>query len=299
MSADPFAALKPQAAINLRADAYGETALRLSRLAALTTRHRRDVAYGPDPAQVLDIYMPDDDIRRDLPVLVAIHGGGWTHGYKEWMGLNAPPIVAAPALFVSLSHRLAHAHPHPAAFEDCLSALGWIRRHIADFGGSPDRLFLAGHSAGGHLAALVALRRDCRAAAGLPDDAIKACFPFSGQYDLAPPGPDGLPTLLPSARSLIAEPADADAASPIRFAAGNGVPFFVTWAENDNPATRAQGPRFVEALAGQPGRVDGYEFPLFDHFWIHVDQQRPANPWTRTVVAWMTGDPATAPVFRP
>ena len=86
----PFANLKPQSPINIRADAYGQTALNLSRLAAMTTRCKLDIAYGSGPAQRLDVYMPADKSAKGLPVFMNIHGGGWTHGYKEWMGLNAP-----------------------------------------------------------------------------------------------------------------------------------------------------------------------------------------------------------------
>src|SRR5918995_3713692 len=77
----PFADLKPQSPINIRADAYGQTALNLSRLAAMTTRCKLDIAYGSGAAQRLDIYMPADKFAKGLPVFINIHGGGWTHGY--------------------------------------------------------------------------------------------------------------------------------------------------------------------------------------------------------------------------
>ena len=59
---------------------------------------------------------------------------------------------------------------------DCVAALRWIAEHIAEYGGSPHRLFVGGHSAGGQIAALMALRKDWLAQGGLPMDAIKGCF---------------------------------------------------------------------------------------------------------------------------
>ena len=295
-----FDDLKPQPPINIRADAYAETALRLSRLAAMTTRTVMDVAYGPDPLQTLDIYLPDDPSLRGLPVYVNIHGGGWTHGYKEWMGLNAPPIVAFPAVYVSLSYRLAPEHTFPDPLDDCLAGLAWVKNHIAGHGGDPDRVFVGGHSAGGHLAALLTLRTDLHARHGLPPGFVKACFPYSGVYDLTMPGQDGSRIRVPSTRTLVPEdrPAEVAPASPLLHVAGTRTPFLVTWSENDNAYCKAQGPIFLEALRAAGTRAEGWMYPLFDHFWIHIDQQRAASTWTRTLQAWMTGDPATAPVFR-
>ena len=89
----PLADLKPQSPINIRADAYGQTALNLSRLAAMTTRCKLDIAYGSGAAQRLDVYMPADKSAKGLPVFIKFR---WrrTHGYKEWMGLNAPANAA-------------------------------------------------------------------------------------------------------------------------------------------------------------------------------------------------------------
>jgi len=159
-----FDTLAPQPPINPNADVYAAEALRLSRAAADATRCELDLAFGSDPAQALDLYLPADAAARDLPVLMLMHGGGWTHGYKEWMGLNAPPLVTLPAIVASVSYRLKPAHPYPAALDDCIAALAWLHANVARFGGSPRRIFVGGHSAGGQLASLVALCRDLRAA---------------------------------------------------------------------------------------------------------------------------------------
>ena len=257
-----------------------------------------ELAYGDDPYQQIAI-VPSEHPNGD--VLIALHGGGWTHGYKEWMGLNAPAIVAFPAVYVSLSYRLAPAVRYPEPLHDCLAGLRWIYANIGSHGGDPNRVFLGGHSAGAHLSALATLRLDLHERFDLPPDFIKACLPYSGVYDLTMEGPEGARMRVPSTLKLLGEDAAAlvPEASPITHARQSKTPFLVTWAENDNAYCRAQGPLFIEALKESASRVEGWMFSLFDHFWIHVDQQRAGNAWTRTLKAWMTGDPETAPVFQP
>lgn len=291
----PFATLKPQPPINIRADAYGRAALNLSRLAALTTRCKLDIAYGPGEAQRLDVYMPSDATLKSLPVFINIHGGGWKWGYKEWMGLNAPAITQFPAIYVAIEYGLSPSQRFPGQLHDCLRAVAWVHKNIAGFGGDPNRLFVGGHSAGAHLSALLTLRRDLHPQFGLPDGIIKACLPYSGVYDLRDLAAYGHSGESPAA-PLLASPADGEAASPIAYVKGNRTPFFITWSENDNVLCKAQSPSFVLALREQGVRAEGYMFPLFDHFWIHIDQQNPGNLWTQTLRNWMTGDPDTAAI---
>jgi acetyl esterase/lipase len=291
-----FANLPAQSPLDGAVDVYAATALTLSRLAASTTRCQLDVPYGKDPWQKLDIYLPSQTKLTGLPVFLNIHGGGWTHGFKEWMGLNAPPIVALPAIYISIGYRLAPASRHPAQLEDCFNALAWVHAHIAELGGSPDRLFIGGHSAGAHLAALITLRHELYGKFGLPANVIKACFPYNGIYDLRNVEIYGESAQKNPGEPLVTDAKSAADASPVAFVAGNRTPFLVTWAENDGLLIKAESSTFVAALKEQPGRVAAHMLPRFDHFWSHIDQGRAENPWTRTLCTWMTGDPSTAAV---
>jgi arylformamidase len=285
-----FDDLSPQPPINARADAYAVTALALSRAVAEKSRGRFDVAYGSDYWQKVDIYLPREQGLTGCPVYMCIHGGGWTHGYKEWMGFQAPPIVSLPAIFVSVSYRLAPAVTFPAPLEDCVDALAWVYRNIEQHGGDRNRIFIGGHSAGAHLSALTTLRRDLFPTRGLPLDVIKGCFPFSGLYsfDFDDPKERG--------SEALAGMTDRRAVNPLDHVAGNRTPFFVTWGRDERPVLVNSAKRFVAALAQQPGRCECHEFEMFDHFYIHFDMQRPDNLWVRTLRAWMAGDPATVRV---
>jgi arylformamidase len=142
------------------AERYAEECLRLSADAAHHVRVLREIAYGAEPHQCMDIFLPQQPGLRDLPVLLFMHGGGWTHGTKDWCGFMAPPIVELPAIFISVGYRLIPSVAFPAPVMDCIVALRWATDHIAEHGGSPHKLFVGGHSAGGQIAPLMALHKD-------------------------------------------------------------------------------------------------------------------------------------------
>jgi arylformamidase len=286
----PFANLPSQGSINDRADAYGQSALALSRIAAMTTRCELGIPYGPGNAQKLDIYLPSDAHLRELPVMVNIHGGAWRWGYKEWMGLNAPPIIATQAIYVSVEYALAPAARYPSQLDDCTAAVAWVHKNISRYGGDPNRICIGGHSAGAHLAALMTLRKDRMDRFKLPQDVLKACLICSGAYDFRDPSIYGLPAKNPYLDDFLSAPAEAGEASPISWVKGNTTPFFVTWGENDRDDAKMTAPAFLAALREQPGRAEGHMFPSFDHFWMHLAQQSPANLWVKTVIAWLHGD---------
>jgi len=111
-----------------------------------------DLAYGSDPAQVMDIYTLNDAPEGEQrPVLIYVHGGGFTGGSKQ--GDYYPQSATAWAarngmVGVNIDYRLAPAAAFPAARDDLAAAIAYVRANIAEFGGNPDRIFLWGHSAG-------------------------------------------------------------------------------------------------------------------------------------------------------
>lgn len=118
---------------------------------------------------------------------------------------------------------------------------------------------------------------------------MKACLPTSGVFDMTYLKEDGTRALVPMCAGTMGDTGLERDASPVHWTAGNRTPFLVSWGENDNPFCKAQAPLFAEALRAAPGRVETQVLPILDHFWVTVDQQRPENPYTRTLTAWMRG----------
>ncbi len=117
---------------------------------------------GPAGAIPIRVYRPPTDSGVAAPVVVFIHGGGWSIGDLDTYDATARiHAVGAGAVVVSVDYRLAPEHPYPAAVEDAWAATQWVADHADEFGADPTRLAVAGDSAGGNLAAVVAqLARD-------------------------------------------------------------------------------------------------------------------------------------------
>ena len=121
---------------------------------------RRNVAYGPLPRHRLDLWRLSTT-PTGAPVIYYIHGGAWTFGDKREQGRPMlHEFLRRGWIVVTINYRLAPRDPWPAQIEDATRALGWIKKNIATYGGDPDRVVVAGASAGGHLASLVALSTD-------------------------------------------------------------------------------------------------------------------------------------------
>jgi len=286
-----FDNLPPQPSIHARADEYGADCIRRSRLAAASTRCRLDVPYGPHDRQTLDVYLPSDAEARNLPVLLFMHGGGWTHGYKEWCGFTAPALVDLPCIYVAVSYRLIPDVAYPAPAIDCIAALKWVYDHVGELGGARDRIFVGGHSAGGHLAALMALQPEWLAEAGLPADIIRGVFCLSATLNRRMVNPAFAPSHVPPG-----SPTDVSDDSPIALAGRARAPFLISWGGNEHERMERSGRLMAEGLRRAQCPVEEQVFPEWDHFDTHVKNADAAAPWIMRVRAWMSAPAASRPL---
>lgn len=275
--------LPPQPPMSPEAENYAAFCLEETAKAQAQTRHVLDIPYGTDYWQKIDLYLPDDAPTHGMPTLLFMHGGYWTHGYKEWLGFMAPAFVSLPALFISVSYRLSPQVKHPAALEDCLAALAWAYEHAQAYGGDPQRLCVGGHSAGGHLAALMALQPQLLTARGLPADLITACFPVSGVYDLEGDLPQD------RLQAFLAPSASRTQASPLHYVHGNHTPFLLAIGERDYPVLYEQAYAMAAALRQEQGEVEFLEIAAADHFHISMQGGDPERLWVQRVRDWMQG----------
>lgn len=151
----------------------------------------KDVAYHGDHGRrgLLDIYRPRNSRREDAPVMLQIHGGGWTIGNKDEQGVPLMLHMAARGwVCVAINYRLSPRDAFPAHIIDVKRAIAWIRENIGEYGADPAFLAVTGGSAGGHLTALAALTpNDPEYQPGFEDvdTTVQAAVPFYGVYDFA------------------------------------------------------------------------------------------------------------------
>lgn len=157
-----------------------------------------DIAYtqNADKRQKLDIYLPAQR-KKKVPVLFHIHGGGWRMGDKKRMRDTGIFYASKGFLFVAPNYRLAPKDMHPAHVEDCASALAWTWKHAEKLGGDTKRIFVSGHSAGAHLAALLGTSSACLAKHDLHPERLAGVIPVdTAAFDLLSGNNEGISKML-------------------------------------------------------------------------------------------------------
>lgn len=206
----------------------------------------RDVAYGADDKQRLDLYQPEG--KSHVPIVVFVHGGAYVAGSPN---VNAQVYGNVPTYFanqgmlgVNAGYRLAPAAPWPAGAEDIGAIVSWLRASGARYGGDPSRIYLIGHSAGATHVAGYAFDPSLQSAAG---PGVSGVVLMSGRYRIAPAADD------PNAANVRAyfgtDPADYPSRSAIsHIENAKGLPTFVVIAEYDNPDLDTSGAQLFAAL---------------------------------------------------
>ncbi|MEK9671329.1 MAG: alpha/beta hydrolase [Rhodospirillaceae bacterium] len=147
---------------------------------------RLDIAYGDHPRERLDIFLPDAAKHGDgpHPIRIFVHGGYWMSRDKEDSHFIVRGLVEAGAIVISVEYALIPSVDMAELVRQCRAAVKWAHDNAASFGGDADRLYVSGHSAGGHVAAML-LATDWTEW-GLPADAVRGGAAVSGIFDLTP-----------------------------------------------------------------------------------------------------------------
>jgi arylformamidase len=157
-----------------------------SRRARQTEACFPDIAYGTAPGQTLDFFPVRSGVHGDVPLLVFIHGGYWRLLDKSDFSYVAPPLTHAGAAVAVINYRLVPSVPLEELVRDVLLAVTWCYLHAGHYGANPHRLYVAGHSAGGHLAAMMLAAHWPRWHGALPPEVVRGGLAVSGLYDLEP-----------------------------------------------------------------------------------------------------------------
>jgi acetyl esterase/lipase len=197
-----------------------------------------DVAYGPDPRQKLDIYRPDGDAK--LPVIIFFYGGSWKMGSKSTYPFVAATLARHGHVVVVPDYRLYPQVQFPAFLQDCARATAWTQSHLAQIGGDPSRVFLAGHSAGAYNAIMLALNPAYLADAGTSRTLLAGAIGLAGPYDFKPMNDA-------SVKDVFAPVGDAPAGQAITFASHDAPPLLLLSGDADDTVK----PRNTLALAAR------------------------------------------------
>ena len=239
----------------------------------------RDINYTEGGKRArLDIYRPEGVDLHDAPVLIQVHGGGWTIGTKEEQGqLLMNRMASRGWVCVAVNYRLSPKHAWPTHIIDVKRAIAWVRSNIASYGGDPSYLAITGGSAGGHLAALAALtpgEKELQPGFEDADTHVSAAVPFYGVYDME--GADGDPYTAGLRDAFLAKrvfKADPRAdmtpfakASPINHVTADAPDFFVLHGEYDTLVNVRQARAFVRKLRDVSDATVSYaELPGAQH----------------------------------
>jgi acetyl esterase/lipase len=228
-------------------------------------RVARDLAFAEGPRRRLDLYAPTGPRAGPLPVIVFFYGGSWNSGVKEGYGFAGRALAAQGFLVAIPDYRLVPEIRFPGFLEDSAAAVRWVRANAARFGGDPDRIVLAGHSAGAYNAAMLSL--DPRWL-GADRAAVKGFAGLAGPYSF-------LPLDVDSTRAAFSAAPDLQATQPIRFASAGDPPALLLAGSEDNLVRPAQAAALAAALRQAGASAETRLYPGIGHVGIVTALARP------------------------
>lgn len=214
-----------------------------------------DAAFGPDRLQRLDVYVPKRPSGATLPIVIFFYGGSWNSGTKDGYSFVGRALAARGFVVAIPDYRLVPQVHYPAFLEDNAAAVRWVRAHAAEFGGDPDRLVLAGHSAGAYNAAMLAL--DPRWL-GKDRASVRALVGLAGPYDFLPF--DG-----PVVKQAFAGVADPITTQPIHYVQRGDPPAFLATGMKDDTVRPANSDSLAGKLQAVGGKVERVRYPKVGH----------------------------------
>jgi len=265
--------------------------LSTSALAAESQIHR-DLAYAEpaDESRRLDVYAPADG--KDHPVVIWLHGGGWRKGDKANVQRKPQAFVDKGFVFVSVNYRFVPQVTVKEMTGDIAKAIKWVHDNAKEYGGSPNKIFVAGHSAGAHLSALVCTDGSYLKTEGMALSAIKGCIPVDiAVYDI----PRQLGGAGPLRASFFVSAFGEDETvhkqlSPITHIAKNkGIPPFLILHVADRPDSTAQSKAFAKALVGAGVQAKVVPGEGKNHGTINRDLGLPDDEPTKAVFEFLDG----------
>ena len=230
----------------------------------------------------LDLYLPVG--KTGVPVVVYYYGGALQQGDKNEEQATAQRFAVAGFATAVVNYRLSPGVSHPAHMQDAAASFAWVKKHIAEYGGKADEIFVVGHSAGGYLAALLALDERYLAAHHLTPRDIRGVVPISAFYWVEREGvaPDRPKSVWGTDRQTWID------ASPAHHLRAGLPPMLIVYADGDEPWRRQQNVQMTAAMkAAGNSRVDLVQIPNRTHMSIWEKIGQDGDPTAERVIAFI------------
>jgi arylformamidase len=239
----------------------------------------RRLPYGPTEIEKLDLFTTR---QPNAPVNIYTHGGAWRAGRGSDEIYQAEMFVDAGAHFVSLdfNNALETKGNLMTMAQQVRRAVAWVYRNARSFGGDPERLYVSGHSSGGHLTSVL-LTTDWAGEFGLPATIIKGGLCASGMYDLHPV------SLSVRSNYVTFTPEIIQALSPIRHLDRLAAPVIVAHGTRETPEFQRQNREFAAALKSAGKLTEFIVLDGYNHFEVHESLGNPYAPLGRAVLRQM------------
>jgi arylformamidase len=256
----------------------------LARYASESAKARRDLEcrldlrYGPGAGETLDVFPATD--FRPAPIQVFIHGGYWRALDKADFSFVARAFGPAGAAVVVVNYGLIPAIDIDELARQCRASIAWVYRNAGSFGGDSERIFISGHSAGGHLVAML-MSTDWPAFDRLPADLIKAGCGISGLYDLEPIRLSYLN------ETLKLTPDQVRRNSPVLQVPARSGPLLLAVGAEEGPEYLRQTRDLARAWRGRGLPCEVLEMPGLHHFSIVWQLESPESDLGRAILRQM------------
>lgn len=226
-----------------------------------------DIAYGKAPRQTLDIYLSQQPQPKRSTV-VFFYGGSWESGDKKQYKFVAEALTSAGFDVVIPDYRAYPEVLFPAFVEDGAAALSWVKDNINQYGGNADRLFVAGHSAGAHIAALLVLDQQYLKRHDLQAAELNGMIGMAGPYDF-------LPLKSRTLKTIFGPESTRWQSQPIHYADGNNPPMLLLVGNNDLTVWPKNSRHLAAEIRENNGNVKLVEFEDYGHVAMVAKLARP------------------------
>ena len=226
----------------------------------------------------LDLYVPRG--KRDVPVMMFVHGGGFTVGIKDQYAFVGQVFASYGIATAVISYRLSPKTSYPGHVQDVARAFAWLRAHAREYGGTADKIFIAGHSAGATLVAMVGSDPAYLHEVGESLDHIAGVIPISGSF--TQPRRSAMFQTFPAP-----DPDVVRNASAINHVAGPHPPFLILYGDMDLPRTGEDAQQMAKALKDAGSTADVHEIGGHAHMDMITGVTNPSDQALRFMLAFI------------